>query len=194
MSKSVQIHIPQPCHENWQHMTPKEQGRFCGSCQKTVVDFSSMSDKELLNYFTKAGGQSTCGRFANDQLNRKIQPATNKKRFSLTYVWNLLVATVLIFESCNDTTTGEPKVLEKPVVQKVEEKVEEDVVLGKVAVDEDTARPIPPVEIKGELMEESFPINEMYVMGFTVTRKDSLQGANGLPLWLKQNCFDKEKE
>jgi hypothetical protein len=31
MSKSVQIHIPQPCHENWQHMTPKEQGRFCGS-------------------------------------------------------------------------------------------------------------------------------------------------------------------
>lgn len=194
MSKAISIHVPEPCHENWQHMTPKEKGRFCGSCQKTVVDFTTMSDKELLDYFTKAAGQTTCGRFTNDQLNRKIEPIINKRRFSVPYVWNVLLASALFFESCNDTTTGEPKVLEKPVVQKVEEKVEEDVVLGKVAVDEDTTRPIPPVEIKGELLEEKLPINEMYIMGFTLTQKDSLQEVNGLPLWLKQNCFDKEKE
>lgn len=193
MSKAIHIKIPKPCHENWQSMTPQEQGRFCGSCQKVVVDFSMMSDREMLDTISKAAGQSLCGRFGNDQLNRKIELVPNKPRFSVPYVWNLLLAGMLFFESCNDATTGEPKVLEKPVVQKAEEKVEEDATVSKVAVDEDTTRPISPVKIKGELLEASLPIEEMYIMGFMVTEKDSLPGRNGLPVWLKQDCFDKEK-
>src|ERR1043165_1898261 len=91
MSKALYIQIPKPCHENWHNMTPKEQGRYCGSCEKIVIDFTKMSDKELLNHFTKAADQPVWGRFANDQLNRKIAPATNNNRFSPAYVWNLLL-------------------------------------------------------------------------------------------------------
>jgi len=53
MPKAIQLNIPKPCHENWNAMSPKEQGRYCGSCQKTVVDFSVMSDKEIVDYFRK---------------------------------------------------------------------------------------------------------------------------------------------
>lgn len=99
MPKAVQIHIPQPCHENWHNMTPNEQGRFCGSCQKTVVDFSAMSDKELLAYIANVSGYTACGRFSNDQLNRTIKTTENKRRFSWAYVWNILLATFMITEA-----------------------------------------------------------------------------------------------
>lgn len=149
MSKSVTINVPKPCHESWYNMTPKEQGRFCGACQKVVVDFTSMSDKEMLDHISKAAEQSVCGRFANDQLKRKVEAPANKRKFSLAYVWNLLMASVLFFESCNDTTTGKV-VCEKPAVQ---QGAIEDSAKVTVAVNVD---PIPILipEIKGKILNE----------------------------------------
>jgi hypothetical protein len=189
MSNTIRITVPEPCRENWHNMTPKEQGRFCGSCKKIVVDFSTMNDREILDYFAKAAGRPTCGRFAIDQLNRKIEPATINRRLSPAYVWNLLLATALFFESCNSTTTGEPRILEKPVIQKVEE----EPIIEKVAVTEDTARLIVASDITGKTWEVSVPAKEMHVLGFSVTVNDRLPGDVGLPIWVKQNCFDKEK-
>src|SRR5689334_19624498 len=98
MSNPIQIRIPEPCHENWHNMTPTEQGRFCGSCQKTVVDFTLMTDNELLNYFSKTS-QHTCGRFSGDQLNKDLKPTVIKKRYTWAYVWNLILATMLFTEA-----------------------------------------------------------------------------------------------
>lgn len=114
MPEAIQLQIPEPCHENWQTMSPKEQGRFCGSCQKMVVDFSIMSDKEILNYISSANTH-LCGRFSNDQLNREIKAAENKRRFSWAYVWNVLLATFLVTESY---AQGEPVMKKKPVTTK----------------------------------------------------------------------------
>jgi hypothetical protein len=75
--KKIQLNIPNPCHENWEAMTPQEKGRFCGSCQKTVVDFSTMSDRQIAEFFKKPPS-SVCGRFVADQLDRDI--ALPKKR------------------------------------------------------------------------------------------------------------------
>jgi hypothetical protein len=71
-------------------MTSAEQGRFCQSCQKTVTDFSMMSDKEILNHLSKRD-MDICGRFSNDQLNRSLIEG-RKNMFSLAYVWNLVIA------------------------------------------------------------------------------------------------------
>ena len=60
-------------------MTPVEQGRFCQSCAKQVVDFSVMTDQEILNYISNTNG-SMCGRFADDQLQRPLQPAKQEKK------------------------------------------------------------------------------------------------------------------
>jgi len=64
----MKITIPNPCHENWDAMTPNEQGRFCGSCQKTVVDFTKFTTQDIQNYFAKHFGQKVCGRFNHQQL------------------------------------------------------------------------------------------------------------------------------
>ena len=73
MSKHIQLHIPEPCHENWNKMIPVEKGRFCGSCQKQVVDFTNMKDEQLIAFFKRESTGSVCGRFMQDQLDRSIQ-------------------------------------------------------------------------------------------------------------------------
>lgn len=66
--KKMRISIENPCHEDWQKMTPESQGRFCQACEKTVVDFSKMSDVEILYYFSQPRTEKVCGRFRSEQL------------------------------------------------------------------------------------------------------------------------------
>lgn len=73
MSKKFQLQIPEPCHEDWNKMTPGDKGRFCDSCQKTVHDFTGMSDAQLIAFFKKPSTGSVCGRFYNDQLERDFE-------------------------------------------------------------------------------------------------------------------------
>lgn len=95
MPAPLHISVAEPCHQNWHQMTPNEQGRHCGSCQKTVVDFTRMSDQEILHYISNASS-SVCGRFYNHQLDKAYEEKKIKPAFTFRYAWNLLVATFLI--------------------------------------------------------------------------------------------------
>jgi hypothetical protein len=64
------ITIPAPCHENWNEMTPKDKGRHCNSCAKTVVDFTTWQPQEIVTHFNSH--KNVCGRFTVDQLNEPI--------------------------------------------------------------------------------------------------------------------------
>jgi len=70
--KKIQLSIPEPCHENWDEMTPNGKGKFCASCQKPVIDFTNMTERQVAEFFKKPGS-SACGRFYQDQLNKDIQ-------------------------------------------------------------------------------------------------------------------------
>lgn len=99
LMKKIHLSIPRPCHENWEAMTPREKGKFCGSCQKTVVDFTNMSDRQIVEFFKKPPS-SICGRAYNDQLNRDI--VIPKKRipwikYFFQFTWP---AFVLFLKSC----------------------------------------------------------------------------------------------
>lgn len=72
MAKTIELSVPEPCHENWDAMTPTEKGRFCASCQKDVVDFTNMGQAELVAFFRKKSSGNVCGRFYNDQLNKPM--------------------------------------------------------------------------------------------------------------------------
>lgn len=133
MPNPVHIHIAEPCHENWQQMTPNEQGRHCMSCQKTVIDFSLMSDQEILHYISRASS-SICGRFNNDQLNKTYAEKEVKRAFSFRYAWNVVVATFLL--------TGNKAMAQGEVVVKKKEPVSqydktnykrEELVLGGIS-------------------------------------------------------------
>ncbi|MFP4845842.1 carboxypeptidase-like regulatory domain-containing protein [Winogradskyella sp. PE311] len=70
MRKAITINIPEPCHEDWNNMTPKEQGRHCAACNKTVIDFTKKTDESIIKTIESEG--KLCGRFKSQQLNRKL--------------------------------------------------------------------------------------------------------------------------
>jgi hypothetical protein len=67
MKNTVRLSVPNPCSEKWENFTPTSTGGYCGSCFKTVIDFTKMSDSEIVQ-FLKEKPAHTCGRFRNDQL------------------------------------------------------------------------------------------------------------------------------
>ncbi len=88
-----QIDIPKPCSQSWDDMIPNGQGRHCDSCRKTVIDFTTWSDSELFNFFTKNTGP-ICGRFLSTQVGRQIhiphQPHSRLYRIAIAMGLTLL--------------------------------------------------------------------------------------------------------
>jgi hypothetical protein len=68
----MKLTISEPCHLSWDSMTPSGSGRYCGSCNKVVIDFTRMNDEELKNYFIHHTAASTCGRLKTEQSNNTL--------------------------------------------------------------------------------------------------------------------------
>lgn len=94
MNPNFQLKLVTPCHKSWDSMRPEEKGRYCASCNKTVVDFTDMSDREQIAHLARAG-QNVCGRLMPDQLNRAflLQPVPDKNRWK---GWYLILAGLLV--------------------------------------------------------------------------------------------------
>ncbi len=90
-----QLEIPKPCTQNWDAMTPSQQGRFCNSCAKVVVDFTTMSDEEVLNFFKKKKEEEVCGRMAEDQIERAFIPIKKEKKNS--WLWKIAASVMFFF-------------------------------------------------------------------------------------------------
>ena len=92
------LSIPKPCLYSWDDMRINEKGRYCNSCNKTVIDFSILSDEEIKNYFSKNEREEICGRFKNKQLERIIIRLPNyflKKR--IPYWQKILIIFLICF-------------------------------------------------------------------------------------------------
>lgn len=67
MRHSMKLSVSTPCQEKWTDFEKTKTGGFCKSCEKEVVDFTKMSDAEIIQYF-KSVNSKTCGRFNPEQL------------------------------------------------------------------------------------------------------------------------------
>ncbi len=126
----IQINIAEPCHENWKNMSTTEQGRFCGNCQKEVIDFSTMEDPEIFLTLQKAEqkNQSICGRVYHTQLNRPILSTTQKVKNQIAWYWKYITAFFLF--------STEAKVFAQKTTQNIENKTTQNcfqIRMGKVA-------------------------------------------------------------
>jgi hypothetical protein len=80
-------------------MQPTEKGRHCQSCCKTVVDFTGMSDAEIIRHLSQAGPH-VCGRLMPDQLNRTLAPAPVQKNGRSGWAW--VLASLLMLAEGSD--------------------------------------------------------------------------------------------
>ncbi|MFT6795808.1 MAG: hypothetical protein ACJART_000946 [Maribacter sp.] len=67
MKNAIQISVKEPRSQKFDSFSKTREGGYCGSCAKEVVDGTTMSQPEIISYFSKPKG-NTYGRFKNLQL------------------------------------------------------------------------------------------------------------------------------
>lgn len=131
-SKSVQYAIQEPCHANWNEMQPGVQGRFCNSCEKSVVDFTAMSDFSIVNYLEDHKNEKVCGRFTQPQLNRvyQLNQAVLPPLFDLrAVVLGLALTTFSAVHGFSQTEPQEPVKIDTTIQQ-----IPDPVIMGDIAI------------------------------------------------------------
>jgi hypothetical protein len=94
VAKYIQIQIENPCRQKWEDMQATASGSFCSSCQKTVIDFTGMTDSQLMEYFRKHPA-GVCGRIYTDQLETKLEIPTKKIPW-LKYFFRISIPAMLL--------------------------------------------------------------------------------------------------
>jgi len=112
--QTIKINIENPCHESWDNMLQEEKGKFCNACQKSVIDFSKMTNEQIINFLNNTN-EKVCGRIAKHQLNVPISNyVPNKTPFFNRYVAGFLL-TLGFYTPTYSQTTKTPNESHKTV-------------------------------------------------------------------------------
>ncbi len=93
--KKYKVTLGNPCTFGWQNMSQAEKGgRHCSQCDKTVVDFTTMTDEQVIQYLLTH--KNVCGHFNQSQLGRTmiLHAPKRKKIFHWPSIAAMLVAGV----------------------------------------------------------------------------------------------------
>jgi len=158
--KKINLSIPDPCHENWEKMTGVEKGKFCSSCQKAVVDFTNMSDRQLADFFKKPKG-TVCGRFNNDQLDRQIM-IPQKRIPWIKYFFQIALPAFVV----SQRAIAQSKIIVKEIA-------ECNFVVGQLRIKEEKPKVNAAKELRGKIIDgHGNPVSYA-----TVVKKDTKAGA-----------------
>lgn len=91
---TIQLSIAQPCDKNWTNMQPDEQGRFCTSCKKNVIDFTVMDSNEIYKTILNSHA-NICGRINQAQLDAPISQKAEKMQHWHKYFFSFLIPVFL---------------------------------------------------------------------------------------------------
>ncbi len=133
MSFIKNISIPQPCGQSWQQMETTENGRHCAHCAKIVVDFSKMTNDEILAYL--AGTSNVCGRFNEFQLpNVNYQLGLENQRKKLGWKKWVAAVSLLVTGLVNRAMAQTAPASPVNTQQNASDNSRQEFMLGKVAV------------------------------------------------------------
>lgn len=146
----ISISIPTPCHEPWNDMIPRDQGRHCAQCDHVVADLTRATDAELVALFT-SDARPKCARFDPAQLDRALGTAEQRASSTLP---------IAAFSSLLALASGQEALAQQgaPIAK-----------VGEVAI---SAPAPPPPVLKGKMMitPHSIPpiMNSTHITGDTV--------------------------
>ncbi|GGI29069.1 hypothetical protein [Pedobacter mendelii] len=69
--KRIQLLLTQPCTEQWSDIERADGLHHCGRCEKNILDLTTQSDEELIDFF-RHKNDNICGRLLASQLNRAL--------------------------------------------------------------------------------------------------------------------------
>lgn len=95
------------CYENFARMPKSDQGRYCSSCQKYLVDFSGKSYLDIQAYIKANAQQKVCGIFKPNQISNDaiVTPPSKTSRSYNTAIASTLLSVTALLSACN---TNEP--------------------------------------------------------------------------------------
>lgn len=86
------LKIDKPCEQEWNSMMPDGKGKYCSHCSKTVIDFTNLTDNQVVQFIEKTSGKF-CGRLSNAQLNRILETSQNS---NYSYLYKILTGLLLL--------------------------------------------------------------------------------------------------
>lgn len=164
--KQYKLRIDNPCSENWEKMTPTQEGKFCQSCSKNVIDFTNLSDQEILKIISNSSGR-LCGRLTKDQLSRNI---SHKKEISAPGIFSKIAASMLLIGLSKSTNAAYerkavaiefPKISQENQIDQQQTIVDSAFVFKGKVLDSLTKEEIPGVivRLKGSSIDATTGIN-----------------------------------
>lgn len=163
MKNAFQLSIQEPCAQKFDSFTKTETGGYCGFCSKVVIDFTGMSQKEIISYFSKAK-KNTCGRLRQSQLS-DYHPKTVDKMNSSVVSKGIAVFGFSLLALCAAPEVSAQKVQTNVTV----EQPVPNVVVGRVAVAEPQQETY---TLKGTVLDEA----NLPLAGVNVVLKGSTIG------------------
>lgn len=106
MAKPIYLQLTKPCTERWDNMTPTQQGAYCSSCQKQVIDLTAKTENEIYELVTQHNGE-ICARLTKQQLNTPIRKSELVNGW---FNWRAIAASLgalLTFEKTKAATNGD---------------------------------------------------------------------------------------
>lgn len=139
---SIKIQIPEPCTQDFSKMHPLPGGRYCDHCERTVVDFRGMTDREIVRIYQQRQGR-VCGIFKDNQLDRAL-PLPQAPKEGKPWAAIAALSSALLF---GNPASGQ-STSERPLIQLAENNAKEKATdEGKVTIEgwvmDEKGEPIP---------------------------------------------------
>jgi len=144
MQTITKITLPNPCSQQWNSMTQTNDGRFCGSCNKTVIDFTAMTNQQIISYLSAVN--NVCGRIGTKQFTA-VNNQLKQENLPVTNFWKRMVLAIAVLASAQ-YVKGQSHNVSQPKT----EQSETTSLIGKVVF---PAEPINYKTITGRVVDET---------------------------------------
>jgi len=113
-------------------MTAADNGRFCKSCSKTVIDFAGMSNQQIIDYLSV--NQHSCGKFNSNQIEQINRDLGKCEKQRVPFFKQAIVFASLLF------TTGYVKAQSVITKHQTEQAPTKPALIGEVTIKQDTIK------------------------------------------------------
>ncbi|MEJ6981255.1 hypothetical protein WG906_12380 [Pedobacter sp. P351] len=161
--KKLKLILSNPCSERWDDMLLTSAGRFCESCEKHIVDLTSKSDEELIQFFKKKK-ENVCGRMLASQLNRDLVmlPPKASWHWLLPLAMGAIVVTPALANELRPLVVNSDQasaLLPASVESAIKAPVVLDTISG-IVVDDRTGKPLKGVKVRQKGFENVLALTD----------------------------------